>query len=89
MCEATSLSTAPALMSLPIPRPGQAVSLAMTVRSFAPRRTRASISRWGEPVPMKPPIRSLAPSGISAAAASAVIASFIVSRSPVSASARW
>ena len=32
MCEATSLATAPALISLPIPRPGQAVSLAMTVQ---------------------------------------------------------
>ena len=37
MWEAMSLTTAPALMSLPIPRPGHAVSLAMTVRSLAPR----------------------------------------------------
>ena len=51
------METAPALISLPIPRPGIAVSLAMIVRFFAPRLTSASIRRWGEPTPMKPPIR--------------------------------
>src|SRR5271166_3822580 len=77
MCEAITFATAPALISLPIPLPGIAVSLAMMVRFFAPRLTKASISLWGEPTPMNPPIKHVAPSGISAAAASALIATFI------------
>ena len=81
------LTTAPALMSLPIPLPGHAVSLAMTVRSLAPRLTSASMRRCGEPTPMKPPIKSFAPSGISAAPASALIATFI-SNPPVPAAPR-
>ena len=78
MCEAISLRTAPAVMSLPMPLPGDAVSLATTVRFLTPRFTMASISRWGEPTPMKPPIRQTAPSGMSAAAASADNAVFML-----------
>src|SRR5208283_1907498 len=87
MCEAISLRTAPAEMSLPMPLPGEAVSLATIVRFFTPRLTIASIRRWWEPTPMKPPIRQTAPSGISAAAASADNAVFILA-SPVSPCAR-
>ena len=78
ICEAMSFATAPAVMSLPMPLPGDAVSLAMTVRFLTPRFTIASISRWGEPTPMKPPIRQTAPSGMSAAAASADNAVFML-----------
>jgi hypothetical protein len=78
MCEAMSFVTAPALTSFPIPLPGHAVSLAMTVRFLAPRLTSASMRRCGEPTPMKPPINSVAPSGINAAPASALIARLLM-----------
>ena len=45
MWETINLATAPAVMSLPMPLPGMAVSLAMTVRFLAPRLTSASIRR--------------------------------------------
>ncbi len=77
MCEATRRATAPARISLPMPRPGIAVSLAMTVRPRTPRATIASIRRFGVPTPMKPPMRTVAPSGIIAAATSARIAVFM------------
>jgi hypothetical protein len=51
-------------ISLPIPRPGTAVSLAMTVRLRLSWRTISSITRSGVPTAMKPPIIRLAPSGI-------------------------
>src|SRR5215471_6767495 len=47
-----------------MPRPGTAVSLAMTVRLRLPWRTSSSIKRSGDPTPIKPPIMSDAPSGI-------------------------
>ena len=62
--------THPASISLPIPTPGRAVSLAMTVSSRAPPATSASIMRSGMPTPMKPPIMRLDPSEIKTAAAS-------------------
>ena len=62
------LAISPALTSLPMPLPGIAVSLAMTVRSRLPWRTSSSITRSGVPTPMKPPIIRLAPSGIMATA---------------------
>jgi hypothetical protein len=46
-----------------MPRPGLAVSLAITVRFFLPWRTISATSRCGVPTPMKPPIISVAPSG--------------------------
>src|SRR5437773_906204 len=55
-------------MSLPMPTPGMAVSFAITVRFPVPRRTSSSMTRSGVPTPMKPPIITLAPSGISDAA---------------------
>ena len=54
--------------SLPMPRPGAAVSFAITVRSRFFCRTISSISRSGVPTAMKPPIIRLAPSGIMATA---------------------
>ena len=48
----------------PMPRPGIALSLAMTVRRRLPWRTSSSINRSGVPTPIKPPIIRLAPSGI-------------------------
>ena len=52
--------------SLPMPMPGEAVSLAITVRSRLPCRTSSSISGSGVPQAMKPPIIRVAPSGIMA-----------------------
>src|SRR5438034_2467366 len=60
--------TSPARMSLPMPTPGMAVSFAITVRFPVPRRTSSSMTRSGVPTPMKPPIITLARSGISDAA---------------------
>src|SRR5206468_1913065 len=57
--------------------PGEAVSLAMTVRSCFSCRTSASISASGVPTPMKPPIMRVAPFGIRATASSSGI-DFIV-----------
>ena len=54
--------------SLPMPTPGIAVSLAITVRSRLPWRTSSSTTFSGVPTAMKPPIIRLAPSGISATA---------------------
>src|SRR5215813_3251196 len=54
--------TSPALMSLPMPTPGIAVSLAITVSPPVPRRTSSSMRRSGVPTPMKPPIITEAPS---------------------------
>src|SRR5215470_9066054 len=47
-----------------MPLSGVAVSLAMTVRSRLPWRTSSSTTRSGVPTPIKPPIITLAPSGI-------------------------
>src|SRR3974377_1266048 len=55
-----------AATSLPIPLPGIAVSLAMTVRSRLFWRTISSIRRSGVPTAMKPPIMRLGPFGIMA-----------------------
>ena len=60
--------TSPASTSLPMPRPGSALSFAITVRSRLPWRTSSSITRSGVPTPMNPPIMSVAPSGIIATA---------------------
>ena len=51
---------------------------AMTVRSQAPRSINASMIRAGVPTPMNPPIMTLAPSGISAAASVGEIDALIV-----------
>ena len=85
---ATTLLTAPALINLPMPRPGIAVSLAITVRSRLPCRTSSSISRWGVPTPMKPPTINDAPSGISATASASGIV-FIASCSGATACNVW
>jgi hypothetical protein len=69
ICEAITLATQPAVMRLPMPTPGLAVSLAMMVKLRAPREAKAARTRCGEPTPMKPPIITTAPSGISSAAA--------------------
>ena len=61
-----ALRTAPAVTSLPMPRPGVAVSFAITVSSRLPWRASSSTTRCGVPTPMKPPIMRLAPSGIMA-----------------------
>ena len=61
-------------MSLPMPMPGEAVSLAITVRSRFSCRTSSSISASGVPTPMKPPIIRVAPFGIRATASSSGIA---------------
>ena len=82
MCEAITRETQPAVISLPMPKPGRPVSLAMTVRFFLAAATSASISRCGEPTPMKPPIITTAPSGMSAAAAAGEIAHFIAALPP-------
>jgi hypothetical protein len=60
--------TAPALMSLPMPMPGSALSFAITVRLRLPWRTSSSTRRSGVPTPMNPPIITVAPSGIIATA---------------------
>src|SRR3974377_25082 len=52
--------------TLPIPCPGIAVSLAITVRSRLFWRTISSIRRSGVPTAMNPPIMRLAPFGIMA-----------------------
>src|SRR5262249_52623687 len=62
--------TSPALISLPMPTPGIAVSLAITVSPPVPRRTSSSMRRSGVPTPMNPPIITEAPSGTRAAACS-------------------
>ena len=62
--------TKPLLTSFPMPRPGIAVSFAMTVRFFFPWRTSSSMMRSGVPTPMKPPIMSVAPSEIIVTASS-------------------
>ena len=59
-----ALRTSLAPMSLPIPRPGMAVSLAMTVRLRFFCRTISSMTLSGVPTAMNPPIIRLAPSGI-------------------------
>src|SRR5215471_2464507 len=51
-----------------MPWPGLAVSLAITVRLRLPWRTSSSITRSGLPTAMKPPIITLAPSGMRATA---------------------
>ena len=51
-----------------MPRPGIAVSLAMTVRLRLPCRTISSIRRSGVPTAMNPPTMRLAPFGIMATA---------------------
>src|SRR5262249_57552841 len=56
-----------------MPRPGIAVSFAITVRFFFPWRTSSSITRSGVPTAMKPPIISVAPSGIMVTASSTEI----------------
>jgi hypothetical protein len=61
-------------ISFPIPRPGTAVSLAMTVRLPFFCRTSSSMTRSGVPTPMNPPTMSVAPSGIFATASAADIA---------------
>lgn len=61
-------ATQPAVMSLPMPTPGRAVSFAITVSPRAQRAMSASVTRCGEPTPMKPPIITIASSGTSAAA---------------------
>ena len=63
------LRMTPALTSLPMPMPGSALSLAITVRPRFLWRTSSSTSRSGVPTPMKPPIITLAPSGMSSTAA--------------------
>src|SRR4051812_12358396 len=59
-----ALRTSLASTSLPIPWPGDAVSLAITVRSRLFCRISSSMTRTGVPIPMKPPIMTLAPSGM-------------------------
>ena len=61
-----ALRSSLASTSLPIPSPGAAVSLAITVRSRLPWRTISSMTRSGVPTAMNPPIIKLAPSGIMA-----------------------
>src|SRR6187431_201149 len=68
-----ALASAPALTSLPIPTPGSAVSLAITVSRRLPCRTISSTIRSGVPTPMKPPIIRLAPSGIFATASATLV----------------
>src|SRR5262249_47361664 len=65
---ATVRLTNPASTSLPMPRPGSALSFAITVRLRLPWRTSSSITRSGDPTPIKPPIMRVAPSGIMATA---------------------
>ena len=48
--------TAPAVISLPMPMPGSALSFAITVKLRLPWRTSSSIRRSGVPTPMNPPI---------------------------------
>src|SRR3954467_1198048 len=68
-----TLRTSLASISLPIPTPGRAVSLAMMVRSLLPWRTASSMRRGGVPTAMKPPIIRLAPLGIRATASATLI----------------
>src|SRR5215212_9401343 len=65
--------SSPASISLPMPIPGAAVSLAMTVRSLFFCRTISSTTGSGVPTPMKPPIIRVAPAGIIATASWRVI----------------
>src|SRR5277367_6177646 len=69
MWEAMTLLIQPAVISLPMPTPGRAVSFATIVNLLAPFATRASIMRSGDPTPMNPPIITTAPSGTRSAAA--------------------
>jgi hypothetical protein len=78
MCEVMTRATCPLEMSFATPIPGRAVSLPITVRFLQPRATSASMSRWGAPTPMKPPIIRLAPSGMRRAASSTGIAVFMM-----------
>src|SRR5208337_2193504 len=77
ICEAIRRFTIRPVISLPMAIPGNAVSLAITVRSFRPAETRPTIKRRGVPTPKNPPIMRVAPSGIMAMAFSSVIALFI------------
>ena len=61
-----ALRSSLASTSLPMPLPGVAVSLAITVRSRLFWRTISSMTRSGVPTAMNPPIIRLAPSGIMA-----------------------
>ena len=79
MCVATRYLTSLASMRRPMPTPGRAVSLAITVKSLRPWRTSSPIIRCGDPTPMKPPIINDAPSGIiSTAAVSPIVLCMIL-----------
>ena len=69
MCETTRLRTSLASIKRPMPNPGRAVSLAITVSPLRSWRTSSPISRCGEPMPMKPPIINDDPSCICSTAA--------------------
>src|SRR5579864_6655192 len=68
MCEAII----PASSIRPIPNPSTPMLLLMVCRPFTPLRTRAAIRFSGMPHNPKPPIITVAPSGMSATAASDV-----------------
>src|SRR5437762_10757401 len=70
---AIALRTRFALTSLPMPTPGSAVSLPITVRSRLRCLTNSSTMYSGVPTPMNPPTMRLAPSGMRATASSSVM----------------
>src|SRR5215471_12810037 len=64
ICDTITLRTAFAAMRSPMPTPGRAVSLAITVKLLRPCRTSSAMIRCGLPTPKNPPIMTEAPSGI-------------------------
>src|SRR3974377_1381774 len=85
ICETTTLRTAFAAIRSPMPTPGRAVSLAITVKLLRPCRTNSAIIRCGLPTPKNPPIMTEAPSGIfSTASDKAIVLCICLVRSEAS-----